>query len=147
MDLDPARSIFRLHDGFWFHIEREGYGPEYRSYDVAAEVEQVWLAELAEEHLERLSRPGNVLSLLFFLGHRDLTRLPDLLAAEPLGNLHQRTAYVEELSAYVTACSRQRAVPRSQIRSAREHVRESARTLMSQARSDRTRARINRLLG
>ncbi len=147
MDLGPARDIFRLNHGFAFHIVREGYGPQYRSYGVPPEIEKVWLAELAKDQLEALDRPGNVMAIHFFLGHRDLTRLPELLAAEPLGNIHQRTAYVEELAAYVGACGRKRAYPRAEIRAARAQVRESARTLMRQARSDRTRARISRLLG
>jgi len=85
-------------------MSRDGADREYQSYAVPEDVEREWLRELTARHLAALVKPGNWWTLNFLVHHRDTNHLERVIAAPPLGELWQRTAYLELLLQYIRAC-------------------------------------------
>ena len=141
-----ARDLFFKYDGSTFYMSRDGSDREYQSYAVPRDLEQEWLRELTARHLAELDKPGNWWTLNFLVHHGDTNHLERVIAAPPLGELWQRTTYLELMLEYVSACQSAGA-PRARIASAVELVRKHAMNLMIRSRSETSRARISKVLG
>ena len=126
-------------------MSRDGADREYQSYAVPEDVEREWLRELTARHLAALVKPGNWWTLNFLVHHRDTNHLERVIAAPPLGELWQRTAYLELLLQYIRACQSAGA-PRALIASALDVVQKHADDLMKRSRSETSRARVAKVL-
>ena len=140
-----ARDLFFNYDGSLFYMSRDGADREYQSYAVPGDQEREWLRELTAHHLAALVKPGNWWTLNFLVHHRDTNHLARVVATPPLGELWQRTAYLELMLEYLSACQ-SAGVSRAQIVSALQVVQKHAMGLMTRSRSDTSRARVAKVL-
>ena len=140
-----ARDLFFKYDGSTFYMSRDGADREYRSYAVPGDLEREWLRELTARHLDALVKPGNWWTLNFLVHHRDTNYLERVIAAPPLGELWQRTAYLELLLEYISACQSAGA-SRARIASALNVVQKHAEDLIRRSRSETSRARVAKVL-
>jgi len=140
-----ARELFNRYDGSVFYMSRDGSDREYRAYGIPKEVEDQWLAELTERKLQRLDQPKNWWSLNFLNDHQDPRHLERVIASPPLGELWERTVYLELMLRYISVCQ-PAGVSRELIRTALDTAEEHAQKLVAAARSDKSRDRIARVL-
>jgi hypothetical protein len=140
-----ARDLFFKYDGSRFYMSRDGADREYESYGVSRDLERQWMRELTARHLAALNKPGNWWTLNFLVHHRDTSHLEVIIGSPPLGEVWQRTAYLELMLDYIGACQSAGAA-RSQIASALEAVQIHAIDLVRSTRSDASRARAARVL-
>jgi hypothetical protein len=140
-----ARDLFFKYDGSTFYMSRDGADREYKSYAVPLDLERKWLRELTARHLAALVKPGNWWTLNFLVHHRDTNHLELAIATPPLGELWQRTAYLELLLEYVSACQSAGA-SRARIATALDVVRKHAVDLITRTRSETSRARVAKVL-
>lgn len=139
-----ARDLFFKYDGSTFYMSRDGADREYQSYGVPKDLEREWLRELTARHLAALDKPGNWWTLNFLVHHRDTNHLERVMATPPLGELWQRTAYLELMLQYISACQSAGA-SRARIASALELVQKQANDLLTRSRSEASRARVARV--
>src|SRR5258708_1675076 len=99
-----ARDLFFKYDGSTFYMSRDGADREYRSYAVPGDLERQWLRELTARPLDPLTRRGKWWTLNFLVPHRETNSVDRFIAPPPLGELWQRTAYLELLLEYISAC-------------------------------------------
>jgi hypothetical protein len=51
-DLELLKFIFKYYNGSFFHMARDEYYDEYKKYNVPKKVEEQWVKELQNEHIE-----------------------------------------------------------------------------------------------
>jgi hypothetical protein len=112
---------------------------------VPRDLEREWLRQLTARHLAALVKPGNWWTLNFLVHHRDTNHLERVIATPPLGELWQRTAYLEFMLEYISACQ-SAGVSRAQIASALQVVQQHAMHLITRSRSEASRARVAKVL-
>ena len=143
--LSEARELFFRYDGSRFFMSRDDQERRYAEYGVPQSVERAWLAELTAQKLALLDKPGNYWVISFLWGHGNTNHLSKLIAAEPLGRLWERIAYLEELLQYIDRC-RTAGEADEHIVASLDVVHQRAENLLRAGRSDRTRRRILKVI-
>ena len=96
-DQKSAKQIFFRYDGSRFYMSRDGLEDAYLQARVPVQIEAAWLAELTDQKVGALDKPGNWSIVHFLTHHGDFRHTRELLDAEPKGELWERVAFLEEL--------------------------------------------------
>ena len=139
--LESAKQIFFRYDGSRFYMSRDGLEEAYLQARVPAQIEAAWLAELTDQKVDALGKPGNWSIVHFLTHHGDFRHTRALLDAEPKGKLWERVAFLEELVRYIQSGPHEL---RSSFRDAfLRKVTASVALQLSTAKSAEMRDRLN----
>lgn len=145
-DKHKARELFRQYNGSRFYMSRDGVESTYLSFHVPKDTEAEWLAKLTAERLQQLNTPGNWGVVTFLLQHSDFRHVTSVLAAQPRGKLWERCAFLEDLMLYLGRALEKKVISQSEMATALQAVAGQASDLISRARSDESRHRIEQII-
>jgi ribosomal protein L40E len=139
-----ARDLFFKYDGSRFYMSRNDVEFDYLRFKVPKDLEEQWLAELAERKLALLDKPPNGGVLHYFWHHGDVRHLHRFIQTQPLGEFRSRCAYVQDLLNYIKICLH--CYSRNDIQEALHCALKHAESLEAEATDDKYRRRARHLI-